>query len=166
MLFLLRGVPVVYYGDEQGFVGHGIDQASRQDMFASQVASYNDQGLLGTASTTAKENFDALHPLYRQLSALASLRKQYPALRRGRQVVRAQSREPGLFAASRLGSDGREILLVFNTSMSKLTAQVEIETTTRSFKALQGDCPAPNAPGSVRVELPPLGYLACISGDP
>ena len=29
MLFLLRGVPVVYYGDEQGFVGHGIDQDSR-----------------------------------------------------------------------------------------------------------------------------------------
>ena len=36
MLFLLRGVPVVYYGDEQGFVGHGIDQDSRQDLFASQ----------------------------------------------------------------------------------------------------------------------------------
>ena len=166
MLFLLRGVPVVYYGDEQGFVGHGIDQAARQDMFASQVASYNDQKLLGTASTTAKENFDALHPLYRQIAALSSLRKQYPALRRGRQVVRAQSREPGLFAASRIGNDGREILLVFNTSPARLAAQVEIETTTRSFKSLLGDCQAPAAPGSVRVELPPLGYLACISGEP
>ena len=39
----LRGVPVIYYGDEQGFVGRGGDQASRQDMFASQVASYNEQ---------------------------------------------------------------------------------------------------------------------------
>ena len=48
MMFLLRGVPVVYYGDEQGFVGHGIDQDARQDLFASQVASYNDQTLLGT----------------------------------------------------------------------------------------------------------------------
>ncbi len=46
MLFLLRGVPVVYYGDEQGFVGHGIDQDSRQDLFASRVASYNDQALV------------------------------------------------------------------------------------------------------------------------
>jgi glycosidase len=165
MLFLLRGVPVVYYGDEQGFVGHGIDQASRQDMFASQVASYNDQGLLGTSATTAQPNFDALHPLYRQIAALSSLRKQYAGLRRGRQVVRAQSREPGLFAASRIGSDGREILLAFNTSLSKLTAQVEIESTTRSFKSLLGECRAPDAPGSVRVELPPLGYLACVSGD-
>ena len=36
MMFLLRGVPVVYYGDEQGFVGHGIDQDARQDLFASR----------------------------------------------------------------------------------------------------------------------------------
>ncbi len=92
MMFLLRGVPVVYYGDEQGFVGHGIDQAARQDMFASQVASYNDQALLGTTSTTAQANFDALHPIYRQIAALATWRKQYPALRRGQQLVRAQSR--------------------------------------------------------------------------
>ena len=116
MLFLLRGVPVVYYGDEQGFIGHGIDQAARQDMFPSQVASYNDQVLLGTASTTAQANFDALHPIYRQIAALATWRKQYPALRRGQQMVRAQSKAAGLFAASRMGSDGREILLAFNTS--------------------------------------------------
>ena len=119
MLFLLRGVPVVYYGDEQGFVGHGIDQAARQDMFSSQVASYNDQALLGTTATTAQANFDALHPVYRQIAALATWRKQYPGLRRGRQVVRAQSREPGLFAASRLGNDGREILVAFNTSNAR-----------------------------------------------
>ena len=106
MLFLLRGVPVVYYGDEQGFVGHGIDQAARQDMFASQVASYNDQALLGTTSTTASANFDAQHPLYRQIASLAALRKQHAVLRRGRQVVRAQSKQPGLFAVSRFDSHG------------------------------------------------------------
>jgi glycosidase len=163
MLFLLRGVPVVYYGDEQGFAGHGIDQASRQDMFASQVASYNDQPLLGTASTTARENFDALHPLYKQVAELASWRKQYAALRRGRQVVRAEAREPGLFAASRLGSDGREILLAFNTSTAPLAAQVEIQPGTSAFQSLHGDCPRPAAPGSVKIQLPPLGYLACVA---
>ena len=166
MLFLLRGVPVVYYGDEQGFVGHGIDQASRQDMFASQVASYNDQGLLGTASTTAQGNFDALHPIYRQIAALATWRKQYPALRRGPQVVRAQSKEPGLFAASRIGSDGREILLVFNTSNTAITAQVEIEASTHAFTSLHGECPAPNAPGSVKIQLQPFGFAACVESAP
>ena len=31
-----RGVPTIYYGDEQGFVGDGGDQDAREDMFASQ----------------------------------------------------------------------------------------------------------------------------------
>jgi len=166
MLFLLRGVPVVYYGDEQGFIGHGIDQAARQDMFPSQVASYNDQVLLGTASTTAQANFDALHPIYRQIAALATWRKQYPGLRRGQQVVRAQTKSPGLFAASRIGSDGREILLAFNTSNTPITAQVEIEASTRSFTSLHGDCPAPNAVGSVNIRLQPFGFAACVESAP
>jgi glycosidase len=162
MLFLLRGVPVVYYGDEQGFVGHGIDQASRQDMFPSQVASYNDQKLLGTEATTAASNFDALHPLYRQISALAALRQQYPALRRGRQVVREQSRTPGLFAASRFSNDGREILVAFNTSAAPLAAQVTVDPATRKFFAALGSCGELAAPGSLRVELPALGYAVCV----
>ena len=37
-------------------------------------------------------------------------------------------RRAGLFAASRIGSDGREILLAFNTSNAAITAQVEIES--------------------------------------
>jgi hypothetical protein len=166
LLFLLRGVPVVYYGDEQGFAGHGIDQAARQDMFASQVASYNDQGLLGTASTTASANYDALHPIYKQIAGLAALRKQYPELRRGRQLVRAQARQPGLFAASRIGNDGREILVAFNTSTAPITAQVEVETDTRAFTALQGDCPKPDAPGTVKLTIPALGYVACAEARP
>ena len=166
MLFLLRGVPVVYYGDEQGFVGHGIDQAARQDMFPSQVATYNNQVLLGTGSTTTQANFDALHPIYRQIAALATWRKQYPALRRGQQVVRAQSKAPGLFAASRIGSDGREILLVFNTSNAPITAQVEIEASTRSFTSLHGECPVPNATGTVKIQLQPFGFAACVESAP
>ncbi len=166
MLFLLRGVPVVYYGDEQGFIGHGVDQASRQDMFASQVASYNDQVLLGTSATNAQANFDALHPVYRQIAALATWRKQYPGLRRGTQVVRSQSKTPGLFAVSRIGSDRREILLGFNTSNTAITAQVAVETSTHSFTSLHGECPAPNAPGSVKIQLPPFGFVACVESAP
>ena len=38
LMYLSRGNPVIYYGDEQGFVGDGGDQDARQDMFPSQVA--------------------------------------------------------------------------------------------------------------------------------
>lgn len=33
MMFTLRGVPVIYSGDEQGFAGDGSDQDAREDMF-------------------------------------------------------------------------------------------------------------------------------------
>jgi glycosidase len=163
MLFLMRGVPVVYYGDEQGFVGHGVDQASRQDMFASQVASYNDQKLLGTDRTTAVENFNPQHPLYAQIAGLARLRQEYVALRRGRQVVRAHGKTPGLFAVSRIGNDGREMLIAFNTSTAALASQVEVEPGSLVFKTLRGPCaPKATAPGSVEVKLLPLSYVVCM----
>jgi glycosidase len=165
MLFLLRGVPVVYYGDEQGFIGRGNDQASRQSLFASQVASYNDQALVGTESTTARENFEAKHPLYRQIAELSALRKQHAALRRGRQIVRALGAHPHVFAASRIGNDGREIVVAFNTSAAPVSLAVEVETQSVAFKSLAGRCnEAPAAPGSLRMEIPAFGYLACLGG--
>src|SRR4029453_11056597 len=33
LVYLSAGPPVVYYGDEQGFVGDGGDKDARQDMF-------------------------------------------------------------------------------------------------------------------------------------
>jgi glycosidase len=162
MLFLLRGVPVVYYGDEQGFVGHGIDQDARQTLFASKVASYNDQPLLGTTTTTAVANFNPQHPLYAQIADLSRLRQEYPAIRRGQQIVRVHGKAPGLFAASRLGADGREIVVAFNTSTATAVAQVEVEITSKVFKTLRGACAAKaSAPGSFRVEVPPLDYVVC-----
>jgi glycosidase len=162
MLFLLRGVPVVYYGDEQGFVGHGIDQDARQTLFASKVASYNDQPLLGTTTTTAVANFNPQHPLYAQIADLSRLRQEYPAIRRGQQIVRVHGKAPGLFAASRLGADGREIVVAFNTSTATAVSQVEVEITSKVFKTLRGACAAKaSAPGSFRVEVPPLDYVVC-----
>jgi glycosidase len=163
MMFLLRGVPVVYYGDEQGFVGHGNDQASRQSLFASQVATYNDQPLVGTSSTTARENFVESHPLYRQIAELAALRKQHGALRRGRQIVRAFGANPHAFAASRIGNDGREIVVAFNTSAVPVTLDVEVETRSVMFTPLTGKCAATAvAAGSLRLEIPAFGYVACL----
>ena len=38
LMYLSRGQPVVYYGDEQGFTGDGGDKGAREDMSRSQVA--------------------------------------------------------------------------------------------------------------------------------
>lgn len=166
MLLLLRGVPTIYSGDEQGFIGDGGDQDAREDMFPSKVAVYNDNQLIGTRRSTADSNFDTDHPLFREIAALAKLRRATPALTRGRQVTRAAGEKPGLFAASRFDpATGAEVLLVFNTSAQPLTQQVEVNVESRVFTTLAGTCAATAAaPGSVTVTLPPFGYAACAAG--
>jgi hypothetical protein len=133
-------------------------------MFASKVATYNDNALLGTRATTAQSNFEREHPLYREIAKLAALRREHVALRRGPQIVRNYDDEPGLFAASRIDPEsGDEILLAFNTTGAPLEANVEIDARTQSFKTLSGACaPGARAPGSYRVSLPAFGYIVCM----
>ena len=164
MLLTLRGVPTIYYGDEQGFVGAGGDQLSRQDMFASKVAIYNGEALVGTTKTTATENFDPAHPLYRLIAQLSALRVKTPALTSGRSVTRAASDKPGLVAISRFDPEtNREVLLTFNTSTAAVASQVAVEPASLAFETLAGaPCAAQaSAPGSLRIELPPLGFAVC-----
>ena len=164
VLLTMRGVPTIYYGDEQGFAGDGGDQNAREDMFGSRVAAYNDNRLLGTDATTATPRFDSTHPLYREITQLARLRTSHAALTRGRQLIRARSDTPGLLAVSRFDPvTGAEYLLAFNTSTAKLTAQVEVDSGSDDFATLAGAPCAPRAaaPGSVTVSLPPLGYSVC-----
>ena len=168
MLLTLRGVPTIYSGDEQGFVGDGGDQDAREDMFASKVAVYNDNVLLGTKSTTAQANFDEAHPLYQLIADLATLRRAHPALTRGRTIVRATSQQAGLFAVSRIDpASGEEVLVVFNTGSKPLSANVAIDPATSRLTGLRGACPAaPIAPGTVAVNLAPLDFMICKAERP
>ncbi|WP_159978298.1 MULTISPECIES: alpha-amylase family glycosyl hydrolase [unclassified Novosphingobium] len=164
LLLTLRGVPTIYSGDEQGFVGEGNDQLARQDMFPSKTLIYNAEKLVGTDATTAQANFDTAHPLYTFIAALSKLRRSTPALTSGRTVLRIASDEPGLFAVSRFDpKDGREVLLAYNTSTTAITAQVQVDPASHRFAGLAGsDCaPESSAPGSVTVTLPPLGFAVC-----
>lgn len=167
MMLTLRGVPVIYYGDEQGFVADGGDQLSREDMFPSKVAVYNDNDLIGTDATTAQANFDLSHPLYRLIAELAAVRKATPALMFGRTVIRSHSDKPGLLAVSRFDPQtGREIVLAYNTSARPLSAALAIEPASLAFTPLAGQCPvAANAPGSLTITLPPFGFAACSAKD-
>jgi glycosidase len=162
-------VPVVYYGDEQGFVGIGGDKDARQDMFATQVPSYLADRLLGNSNGHGSpadpwaSHFDTQHPLYRAIAELARLRHASTALRRGRQIVRNYGPKPGLFAVSRLDPDtGAETIVALNTSTSPITAQVATLVESRHFVSQHGHCDsASTAPSSYRVEIPALEYVVC-----
>ncbi|QBM75526.1 alpha-amylase [Sphingomonas sp. AAP5] len=162
LLLSARGVPTIYSGDEQGFTGHGGDQDAREDMFASQVASYNDNRLIGTTSTTATAHFGTDNPIFETIARLSQIRRTHAQLRHGRTVVRFASDKPGLLAFTRGDDDGREILVVLNTSNQPLSANVEVGARSAGFATLAGACPATvTAPGSAAITLPPLGYAIC-----
>ncbi|MBO9709480.1 MAG: alpha-amylase [Caulobacter sp.] len=161
-LMFTRGVPVIYYGDEQGLAGAGGDRDSRQDMFATRAPAYGADTLID-GTTAASAHFRVDGALYKAISGMARLRASDPALLGGRQAVRAESATPGLFAVSRVAG-GREALVVFNTSDAPITAQIEVGATSLSWRSLKGSCAAAaSAPGSYRVEVGPLDYKICVS---
>nr|WP_234029196.1 alpha-amylase family glycosyl hydrolase [Aurantiacibacter spongiae] len=163
MMLTLRGSPVIYYGDEQGFVGDGGDQLAREDMFPSRTAVYNDNDLLGTDATTVQSNFDETHPLYRLIARFSAIRRAHSAFTRGGQQVRHYEQEPGLFAVSRFDpEDGTEYLAVFNTAASPRAANIWLDYDARTFEALAGACPdRVSAPGSAAFSLPAFGWAVC-----
>ena len=165
MLLLLRGSPTIYAGDEQGFVGDGEDQDSREDQFGSKVASYTDNRLLGTTGTNATSQFGTANPLFREIATLARLRVATPALTRGKQVTRASEKDAGLFAVSRFDpATGGEVVIAFNSSPLAIERQVTIGAGTTATTLAGEGCTAVSAPNSLRVKLAPFGYAACRIG--
>jgi glycosidase len=116
MVYFLRGVPIVYYGDEQGFVGDGGDKGARQDMMPSLVDSYNDDDLLANTKTTADDNFDENHLFYKTFAKYADVYYQYPALRFGEQKTLYAQDTPGVFAISRTLKNSDTMVVIFNTA--------------------------------------------------
>jgi alpha-amylase len=139
LMYFSRGNPVIYYGDEQGFVGDGGDQDARQDMFPSQVASYNDDDLIGTDATTAQSNFDRSHPLYESIAGLAEVTEDHPALRDGAQQHRLSSDGPGIYAFSRLArGQKREYVVALNNAEQAQTAAIPTYVRRGDFKRVYG----------------------------
>ena len=80
LMYITRGQPVVYYGDEQGFIGDGGDQDARRTCSPARWPRYNDDDLIGTDATTADDNYNSDHPLYRHIADLVGLRCAHPTL--------------------------------------------------------------------------------------
>ncbi|MFF9239147.1 pullulanase-type alpha-1,6-glucosidase [Streptomyces sp. NPDC014801] len=139
LMFLSRGNPVVYYGDEQGFTGAGGDKDARQTMFASKVADYLDDDEIGTDRTHASDAYDTSAPLYRQISALSALRKANPALADGVQEERYAADGPGVYAVTRTDArTGQEYVVAFNNAATAQTATFTTGSADMAYRGVYG----------------------------
>ncbi|MFD9338054.1 pullulanase-type alpha-1,6-glucosidase [Streptomyces sp. NPDC060028] len=159
LMFLSRGNPVVYSGDEQGFTGAGGDKDARQPLFASQVADYLDDDQLGTARTHASDAYDPGHPLYKQISALSKLTKDHPALRDGVQSERLS--DGSVYAFARTDSKTRtEYLVAANNATESRTVEIDAPAGAR-YRTLYGGTALlrASASGKLTVTVPALGSV-------
>ncbi|POX46057.1 pullulanase-type alpha-1,6-glucosidase [Streptomyces sp. Ru72] len=138
VMFLSRGNPVVYYGDEQGFTGSGGDKDARQTMFASKVPDYLDDDEIGTDRTHASDSYDTSAPLYKEIAALSKLRRNNPALVDGVQTQRYAADGPGVYAFSRTGTDGTEYVVAFNNADGARTAAFATGSAGMTFRGIHG----------------------------
>ncbi|GAA1790086.1 pullulanase-type alpha-1,6-glucosidase [Luedemannella flava] len=170
LMFLTRGQPVVYSGDEQGFTGAGGDKDSRQDMFASKTADYLSQPLIGTSSTHAVANYTTSHPIYQAIAELAALRSAHPVLADGAQVTRFAADGPGVFAASRFDpANPVEYVVAVNNATTAQTVSVPTFSAGMSFAQVYptgGGTASTDADKKLTVTVPALSAVALKAAAP
>ncbi|MER6515583.1 pullulanase-type alpha-1,6-glucosidase [Streptomyces sp. NPDC001553] len=163
LMFLSRGNPVIYSGDEQGFTGAGGDKDARQPLFASRTADYLDDDQLGTARTHASDAYDPQHPLYRQISALAKLTRDHPALRDGVQSARLDT--DSVHAVARTDARTRtEYLVASNNATGPRTVELDAPAGAGYRTLYGGTSPyagtiRASAAGKLTVTVPALGSV-------
>lgn len=136
MLYLLRGIPVVYYGDEVGMMGDGGDKAARQDMFKTQIFDWYTEPRLGMSPIGTKSSLQTTSgPWITKFKALAALRQAHPALATGAQISRYDDDQ--VFAASRIdGAKRLEYLVAFNNSGRSMSVRFQTSSPSTSFKGI------------------------------
>lgn len=138
MLMTLPGIPVIYYGTEQGF------KEPRAAMFK------NGWGSGGS------DHFDAQAPLYRYIQRVSALRRAHPLFSRGRpRVLLADQDAPGLLAY-RMDYGEQAALVVFNTSTQAVRAN-DVPTGLRSGALLTGLFGTESTPDALQTD--PMGRV-------
>ncbi|MBA4860253.1 pullulanase-type alpha-1,6-glucosidase [Streptomyces sp. PSKA54] len=154
LMFLSRGNPVVYYGDEQGFTGAGGDKDARQTLFASKVDDYLDDEQLGTDRTHADDAYDTSAPLYKAIAALAKLRKDNPALADGVQTERYAADGAGVYAFSRTDAkSGTEYVVAVNNADEAKTATFATGSAEMTFRGIYGTDDSVTSDGDKKVTV-------------
>jgi cyclomaltodextrin glucanotransferase len=137
-LFTARGIPVIYYGSEMGFMRGSKEHAGNRNYFGSE-------GLQAAAS----------HPIRVKLQRIAQLRAQTPALQRGLQLnVRLRGDEAVFYRVYQHAGTAQTALVVLNKGDAALTSVVSEYLESGTWRdAFSGE--AIEVKGQLRLEVPP-----------
>lgn len=173
LMFLGRGNPVVYAGDEQGFTGEGGDNDARQPMFATGAKAYLEDDQLGTDRTHADDAYDTRHPLYRAVARLSKLTKKHPALRDGvfTERLAGPAEGPGVYAYSRTDPRTRvEYVVAHNNTSRPETVEIPTGAARKAYTRLYGGAGGhvvrSGADSRATVTVPPLSSLVLKANTP
>jgi glycosidase len=171
LLLFSRGIPAIYYGDEQGFTGKGGDAAAREDMFGSKVPEFIEETRIGGGDGSAPA-FNEDHPLFRAIREMIAVRQNNPALQSGIQVVRYAEDAPGIFAVSRIDpNQRREVLVVYNNFPQAREATIKPVSSAQNWESLfasasEGFNFVSQPDNQLLVQLPPLSILVLRNPQP
>jgi glycosidase len=162
LLYLTRGIPSVYYGDEVGMTGtgSGSDQLARQDMFSTKVNMWKTEKRIGSTPIGTGNAFDVTdnHPIAMHLQKLAQLRSANPALANGPMQIR-YSKDSVFVISKKDETENREYLVAFNNSTKPVKAIVSTATSTGGWKILMGDTKVSAAKEKVNLTVPALSTV-------
>ena len=161
LMYLLRGAPVVMYGDEAGITGPGGGDAASQDMSPTQVPAWTVEKRVGSPAIGIGSSFDrGAHPIAQRLRQLSALRDAARGLSTGATFVRFA--RGGVLAVSRIdAAERREYLAVFNASSNPARVDIPTSTPSSGWAALLGAATS-RSDSRGRVELPVPGLSSLL----
>jgi len=139
-LFTARGIPVIYYGSETGFMRSRAEHAGNRAYFGQE-----------------RVNDAPKSPIFAPLQRIAKLREATPALQRGLQVnERLQGDEAVFFRVLQQGDTAQTVLVLLNKGDNARTFEVRRYLQAGTWRdALGGD--SQTVTGSLRAEVPAHG---------
>ncbi len=141
LMYLSRGIPTVYYGDEVGMTGtgDGTDQLARQDMFATKIDIWKSEERVGAKPIGNGDSFaaTATNPIAKYLTSLSDLRAANPGLANGQMQMRYST--GSLFVISKKDDkENREYVVAFNNSDKPQKAVISTATSQGGWKTIFG----------------------------
>ena len=131
LLYLSRGIPTVYYGDEVGILGsgNGRDQLARQDLFPTKVEIWKQEARVTGRPVGDADSFTDTfsNPIAKHLMALSELRRAHPALANEQMQIR-YAKGPVFAFSKRALNEKREYLVALNNGAKARTVTISTAT--------------------------------------